>query len=134
MDKQIEEVITYIVSKHDKHLRKDLYQECWLSALESIDRYDQSKGSVFTFLYSRMLGTCKDWISKNIQNYTSIDNLEIESIDTPFEVGEKPRHLTTDEFINELHIKGYTAKQILEEFRDVHNFNSLSSIYNRIGN
>ncbi len=132
MHDDLEKVIGITVGKYPHHLHKDLYQECWIVALEKVKDFDPEKSNLMTFLYLRLHGVCKNWIKKNIMfNSTPVEDYMLSANDKDFEV-DKVGHTKSQkdgQFIIKKMQEGYSIKEIKDKFPEL---GSLRTIYNRV--
>lgn len=112
---------------NDKELAEDILQEVFIKIWEHIDKYDSSKGTLFTWMINITRNSCRDYFrSKHYQIQKLISENSIESINTDnkkphvtyqdenYELRELTQRLGSKykEIIDLVYIFGYSQEEV----------------------
>lgn len=132
MTKELTDIIHKITLGYPSRLRDDLKQECWLTALERLHKYEPEKGTLYTFMHSRLNGVCKDYLKKHDTRHEELSECLLTEEPKELILKDLTRPLSVTQFIRLKISHGYTPKEIFEDFKAIHNYKSLKSIYNHL--
>lgn len=127
---ELKRCIQLTVDRYPAHLREDLTQELWLTGLQIIDDFDESKGTLVTFTYKRFHGVCKNWIAKHIQPHADLKPSHLTEDPVDLDVADHIPAPGVKSFITNRLEEGYTLREIYYKWPEHHGYKSLASLYN----
>ena len=128
----LEDCIIKTVAQYPARHREDLTQELWLVALERLPGYDPSRGSLGAYMYLRLHGACKDYLSKYCQEGSELSEELLKTDPVDLDLQDPPLTPGARDFIVQQLEAGYTIREIFVKFPDVHGYKSLKSLYNQL--